>query len=78
VQDAPDHLVVTIARSEHFTRHSEADLRRGVRQFVGPTVRVEIKYVSLDELRPSPGAKFRSVISHVRSGTGSPGTPTGA
>ena len=78
VQDAPDHLIVTIARSEHYTRHSEADLRRGVRQFVGPTVRVDIKYASLDELRPSPGAKFRSVISHVRSGTGSPGTPTGA
>jgi len=67
VQDAPDHLVVTIARSEHYTANSEADLCRHVRQFVGPAMRTEIKYVSFGELRPCPGAKFRSVISHVRS-----------
>jgi len=72
VQQAPDHLVVTIARSARYTLQSEADLHRHLRQFVGPAVHIEVRYASLDELRPHTKAKFRSVISHVPHGAGTP------
>ncbi len=72
VQHAPDHLVVTVARSALYTRQSEADLHCHVRRFVGPAVRIEVRYASLDELRPRTKAKFRSVISHVPHGGGIP------
>jgi phenylacetate-CoA ligase len=65
VQEAADRLVVKIVRTASYTRDSEADLYRRLNRFLGPAVRVEVQYLSLDELRPRTKAKFRSVISHV-------------
>ncbi len=43
VQEAPDWLVVKVARSATYTAQSEANLRQRLRRLLGPAVRIEIE-----------------------------------
>lgn len=63
IQDARDRLLVKIVPSAEFTPAHQAELIEGLRQRLGPTVRVEIALV--DDIPRDPSGKFRWVISRV-------------
>jgi phenylacetate-CoA ligase len=63
VQDAPDHVTVSIVASAAFTPDHRAQLEHGLRSRLGERMRVETTLV--DEIPPEKSGKFRWVICRV-------------
>jgi len=63
VQDAPDHLMVSIVPSASFTPAERAQLEASLRERLGETMRVETQLV--EAIPSEPSGKFRWVICQV-------------
>lgn len=63
VQDRPEHLLVRIVPEEDWSAANAQALLRRLRQFVGQVMRISIQCESDESLQPSPGGKWRTVIS---------------
>ena len=64
VQDAPDHVTVSIVASAAFTSDHRAELEQGLRSRLGDRMHVET--VLVDEIPPEKSGKFRWVICRVQ------------
>lgn len=63
VQDAPDHVVVSIVPSAAFTDEHRAQLTAGLRDRLGASMRIETQLV--DDIPAERSGKFRWVICRV-------------
>jgi phenylacetate-CoA ligase len=63
VQDARDHVCVSIVPSSEFTEAQKEQLHAGLRERLGEAVRIDIRLV--DEIPPEASGKFRWVICRV-------------
>jgi phenylacetate-coenzyme A ligase PaaK-like adenylate-forming protein len=63
VQDAPDHVVVSIVPSAAFTAEQRAQLEAGLRERLGTAMRIETRLV--DEIPAETSGKFRWVVCRV-------------
>ena len=63
VQDAPDHVTVSIVPSADFTAEQRAQLEAGLRERLGTAMRIETRLV--EAIPAEPSGKFRWVICRV-------------
>lgn len=76
VQDEPDHVRVEMVSVAALEPEEIATLGRGLRDRLGPTMRIE--FVRLPRLERTSGGKSRSVVNLTASTPGGrPSTPTG-
>lgn len=66
IQDAPDHLLVKLVPGATFTDAHRAALVAGLRERVGPAMRIDVEI--LDDIPPERSGKFRWVVSTVPHG----------
>ncbi len=67
IQEALDRLTIRVVRSPEYTAASEADLRAGIRRFVGPAMALRFDYLSWEEWHRASSGKFRAVVSKIHS-----------
>jgi phenylacetate-CoA ligase len=63
VQDANDHITVSIVASASFTPDHRAQLERGIRARLGDRMHVETRLV--DDIPPEKSGKFRWVVCRI-------------
>lgn len=77
VQDEPDHVRVELVSREPLRETETATLLAGLRNRLGPTMRIE--FVRVAQIERSPGGKLRSVVNLTAAKSGShPSTPPAA
>jgi len=65
VQENVESLTVRIVRDDDYRQKDEDEFLHDLRTFVGDSIKIDFEYVS--EIPRGPNAKFRQVISSVRS-----------
>jgi len=65
VQERKDRLLVKIVRGRDYGPESEEMLRGWLRKFVGTRMKLELEYVTLDDVARDALGKIRTVISQV-------------
>jgi hypothetical protein len=65
VQREPARLIERNAQSSEYTAQSETDLIRYIKEFVGPSVSVDIVYLQSEALREQTNGKYRVVVSDL-------------
>jgi len=64
VQHERDRFVVRVVADAEFTSKERDRVVRTLRRLVGPAS-IDVEEVPMSAARPSPGQKYRSVVSHV-------------
>ena len=72
VQQVPEKVEVLAVRSENADDNSDANLRRCLREALGPSVEVSLRYVRLEETARDDSGKRPVVISTVGTATQDP------
>jgi phenylacetate-CoA ligase len=65
VQESRDLLRIRIVKGSDHTESSSADLQRTIKRVVGPNMRLEIEYLSKEDLQRDCPGKFRAVVSRL-------------
>ena len=63
VQETVDHLTVRLVRRPTYTEHDSEMLLAGLRQRLGPAIRIDLQFVN--DIPRTPRGKYRWVISRV-------------
>lgn len=65
VQEAMDTLMVSVAPSSEEVAGVDDLITRTLHAFTGPEMKIVVRHVPLQELRPANGRKFQTVVSHL-------------
>ena len=67
IQEAYNRLVIRIVKESDHTGTAAADFLNQIRALVGSEMKIEVHYLSYDELQIQNPGKFRVVISRLGS-----------
>jgi phenylacetate-CoA ligase len=67
IHEAPGQLVTRIVKGKEYTPGTEETVKLGLRKLIGEGMRIDLEYVSEEELERDTWGNVQMIISHVRA-----------